>query len=350
MRWILTACLTMLYAGSAAGQKIDYDANVPRSVAKLGYVDVVVLITDLFATEAAKLTEAEILKRLEVFMPQISNSRLPTKGDGSHGFYVTYEGDLQSERNTTTGNLNLSFQVRVHQDTITFAKLLADNDDVLTLAMEFEAGTQGTAVGKDEDFERSVAVANQAPSITKVTPVHRAARATWTAAETIVYSSGDPKAPSGVTLVALPVNDDGLVLPSFIYAGTDVDVAAESCIFAASRVGTEDPCVVCPAGESHYLDQDALKSLGGVVLTSVSGSAQKASVSPMTAETEYAMFAYYLPDGLVRSTCRAVTPAETRTMSEILGEPPAKATDASWNWLGIAAIFWVMRRFQRRYR
>lgn len=347
---LLLTCFTVI-STNAHGLKISYSATIPRSVQSQGFVDVSVTVTDIFASEAAQLTAAEMQSRLEVFMPQISDSRLPYAGDGSHGFYATYEGDLNSQTNATTGNLDLDFTIRVHEDTFTYADLMNEEADTLTISMDFDAGEQGTVTGENVNFVRDISVANQPPSSLSTKGLHHAIRATWSTSDTISYTSGDPKPAAGAVLLAIPRTSNGLALPSFLFGGSDPDTSSSACYFDDSLVGTSTPCIVCPASEDHYLDISGLQSLEGVILRQTNNARTSTEVlSPLTPGTDYAIFVYHLPDGVARSACLAETPIETSTMSELLGEAAATTSDAAWNVWSVLGIFSLLLLSLQRER
>ena len=335
-------------ASTAYALRISYTATIPRSVSAQGYVDARVNITDLFASEASQLTATEIQSRLEIYMPQISDSRLPYLGDGSHGFYATYEGDLTSESNATTGNVDLEFAVRIHEDTDNFQQLMNDYEDTLTLAMSFDAGEQGSVTGDDTDFTRDTSVANQAPNSLTTRGLHHAIRVDWVSLENIAYTSGDEKAPAGSVIVAVPQSANGQTIPTYIFGGSESDTASTSCYYDSSLVDTPTSCIVCPDSEDHYINLSELTEIAGVIVTQSSDLTKNSlTLSPLEPGIPYAVFGYHLPDGVVRSSCLSATPIETSTMSELLGEPAATATDAAldlWGLLGLFTILAIHRR------
>jgi len=262
---LATLALLVLPATHANAADVSATGSISRD-ANQAFFDIDIVVTDA-KTGALTGTETKMFNdRIRVWVPASSS---PTE-------YIPFEGTAQlpnvpftiRERSTMSSVLNshslydLTFHAQITQTTATAIKDLGPS---VNLIVRYYENGNGTPVAErlTNLISKSSAIVSDAPTGLAATGTHSSLIITWTAPSTVAWSSGDPKAPSRITVLAIDKTTLDTDLPAYIYVAADPARGSGAC--AGSR---EETLAQGVQKENRLIDRiSSGAGAGGVVVT-----------------------------------------------------------------------------------
>lgn len=306
------------------------------------YLNFVIKTVDAKDIVASDLKKT-LFQRLAFKLPDVKDSN----GESHADLRIKYAEETTSE--TTLNNYSLSFETSPTQEAgdnstyiITFAVKIYYNgtgpdepDSIKTMytaasnkfkvAVSWKDNASQTA-SQNVEVTQKTQVANEAPSLEEPVPIHLGATVSWTKADKIAYSTGDPAAPAGsiVYFIDGGLSNDAEISYELAANNYDADISKETTTTCTLTIN-QTSCTLCDT-PNIYLDHGKIATeewaKDGVI--SKGSDADTASTQSLVKGHRYAVFSNYLPDGLARSACFVVTPTENMSLSELYGADEAK--------------------------
>lgn len=335
---VVFALPAAFFIGAPSAQAIGtitIAGSLPRDTSR-GYFDLTVTIKDIPEIDIGlKPNETSLNQRIELFLTGVSTSDpLGTDPAGTvpvPNFYIEFRSDPLTEINAS-GNYDLTVYPRVRQNISDALKDLIDtstDDKSLVVRLKYYENLVAKGDPVDQTVLINPTVANKAPTDLSVASGYKSLSIAFTAEQTIPFigesdaeSSGSP---TDAVVVAIRLASSVSTLPAKTFSPTELTDPSTTCTFdpSAANGGT---CVVCD-NTKDYLDIAALAETDPDNIKISSASSGLRDISGLENDTQYAIFAMYLPDGIQRSACLTATPSEDKTLVELNGEGEAKQVD-----------------------
>ena len=345
----------------AALKVSEVAGSIPRDLSK-GYFDISVTIDDILPTDASPTSsEKSIAQRLKMYLTKVDDDEpIPYAAVGTSklGFYFT---EIQNAVLTTNDSKNKTavFYIRIYaQDAATGLSNLITKEaaNQATMNITYDGGNGKQDLDNPYAILRKVGVAKTAPTEVVVEATHLSLVASWPFADSISYQGAADSAPSGAIAVAI---DNGSVtsLPAKVY-NTDPTLEVDTTCTFTPMSSDAGACISCGSNEgTSYLNFEELQKTSGVTATRV--TAGEALMSGLSKDKQYAVFVYYEPDGLTRSTCQLAQPTVNYSLTEYNGGSDAKQGDprcfvataayGNGNDIQVKSLRWFRDEFLLRY-
>lgn len=329
---------TNIFAAADIGPNVGpITGKIPKNTTG-GTFTLDVVVENIAKADLTGAVGSEPWKRLKVYLKAISdNTPLPAStADGTNfEFYYeerdTYKTEAMSSA-TTTELYKVTFYLTVSaiasKKTTGIAELLKKEGSSISGVVDYDGGSGKTdSEGNTFTITQSTSVANAAPSEFTIQPGHKSLTVVWEYESTIAFkgTSVTTGTPDGATVVALP-NTQALELPAFVFnTDPNQEDSPTTCTFTP-LTGASGSCISCGTNEGNaYIDVTQLSNVAGASFNSVQSG--EADLSNLEVGVPHAVFIFYQPSGVVRSTCQLGTAIKTTSYAEAMGEPEAELKD-----------------------
>jgi hypothetical protein len=249
-------------------------------------------------------------------------------------FTLSQSEKLQIVNNASNANLrDFTYTLLVAANSSSDFKTFLDENGGKSLKVTVKYLEANSEVTKKENevILVSSAIVSSAPEGVTAEGGYREIKVNWSTSATVTWTGTTPSTkPSDITIVAIDKTSTVTDLPAFIFndaADADTEAPDGTCTFSSSFTDGA-ACVTCSDAKA-YLNTEELAKLtsSGVLIAQSSPDTGETSIPGLENGKNYAIFAYYSPGGLNRSSCQSGSPAEDTTYSELNGEEDASLSD-----------------------
>ncbi|MBF0440703.1 MAG: hypothetical protein HQK54_02250 [Oligoflexales bacterium] len=334
------ASMFFIFAPKAEGSpKFEQSSGIiPRSAAGSTEIDLTLVIKDIDPLDVVSSdVKKTIFSRLSIYLDDHPNSSLRIKYSEEPAstvkFLDPYTVSIASEpikEGPTNGlyKVTISLTVRDNGATDNIVSLLAKHSGEYVKVTATYKDQSNVETSSTLQVYKQKGVANKAPELQGIYPLHKSVYIAWTKEDLIPYNAdGLNYPPKGVNIIVIDTSIiNSMVLPAKTYREKkEEEIVDSQCTFSI----TGETCKVDCRDYNTHLDIESLeqisKSQGGFRLIQKAPTVQSAIISDIIKDRFYAIFMAYEPDGLLISRCLMGKSYINVSLTEANGAKEAKA-------------------------
>jgi hypothetical protein len=276
-----------------------------------------------------------LYKRLKITFPEYADypatrvkfadePNADTLIDAIPGFSITMTTDPVSTVAADKQSFNLKFDIKItdNNDPAVMPNFIKTKSGsggsqikYVKVTVNYDDAADGTPTPVTTDVELITAVADEQVANLQAESGYKSLEVSWTAKETLTFTDGVKRAPTGILVYVVSDPESVKSLPATLHQANkwDESVGTAECMLA---VNSESSCSVTCA-PSTYLARQPNDDLENVKVYFQSASLNSVNVPGLEPDQRYAIIAQYLPDGVGNPTCVMGVPKLNYSLSEI---------------------------------